>query len=524
MSYAERLNDFDNARASTSQHIEEIRKSLSNPEYEDNPVKAGLETAGSVLGTGEGLLRLKRELGDKGTLRNTAKAIYNKLRNPADLRNELGDNLKGQLNQKLRNFSGRGQSSGSAVSDEGGAPTRAVRKTLSGATEAPDSAGVTPATDPLESGVNSFPQTTNPTAEANTLNRQINSKVRSNLSSDEIGDLNSRLANRPNLDNVNALPEGDTKVASQAEYLKYKNSVANDAISRKASGSQPAESYDVRGNPQSAQSQASSADAADGTASTGSNATRTTVGDAVDPSLPNPVSATDVQGAGARAGQTVSGVAEDSTNASSAVAASTDDGANIVARGQALALRSAQVPASSGQGSVAGLTSASTADSQSGAAHIVSQASSGNAVAHSSAEAPGSQTSMGNAPNGAQSQASAAGESAEQRALSGAGADLNDASRAASNADEVSTAAKTAGNGLKSAMGVEEGLDELAPETGPLAPFLEVGSLLATLGTSIASLFEPSQEKKPQAPKPPPKNLAIGANLKSDATGSVGAF
>ena len=305
--------------------------------------------------------------------------------------------------------------------------------------------------------------------------------------------------------------------------IGFSKSLFYNALQRKASGSQPADSYDVRGNPESAQSQASGADAADGTASAGSNATKTTVGDAVDPSLPNPVSATDVQGAGARAGQTVTGVAEDATNASKAVAATTDDGANIVARGQALALRSAQVP-SMGQGTVAGLTSAPTSDSASGASHIVSQASSGNAVAHSTAEAPASQTSMGNAPSGAQSQADAAGQSAESRALSNAGAEVNDASRAASNADEASNAARGAGSGLKSALGVEEGLDELAPETGPLAPFLEVGSLLATLGTSIASLFEPAQEKKPQPPKPPPQGLAIGANLKQDAKGSVGAF
>jgi len=75
-----------------------------------------------------------------------------------------------------------------------------------------------------------------------------------------------------------------------------------------------------------------------------------------------------------------------------------------------------------------------------------------------------------------------------------------------------------------SALGVEEGIDELAPETGPLAPILEVGGLLATLGTSIASLFEPQQEKKPAPPKPTPQTLSVGANLKADAQGAVGAF
>lgn len=526
MSYLERLNAFDQARSATQEHIENIKKSLSNPEYEENPVKAGLETTGSVLGTAEGLLKLKRELGERGTLRNTAKAIYNKLKSPEGLRDDIGEHVKAQLNEHMKRFQSSNQSSGSQVADQGKAPTRAVKNTQSGATDAPDSATTTPATDPVQSGVDSFPQTANPTAEANDLNRQIGSKVKANLSRDEIGDLNTRLANRPNIDDINRLPEGQIKIDSQKEYLNFKNRVANDAISRKASGQSPADSYDVRGNPQSATSQTASADA-DGGASAGSNASKTTSANAsgtADADLPNPVSSTDVQGAGSGAGNTVRGVAEDATNASKATAATTEDGANIVARGQALALRSAQVPAQSGQGTVAGLTSSSTADTQAGASHIVSQAQSGNAISHSTAQAPGSQTEAGSAPQGASGQASASGQSAEQRALQNAGAEVNDASKGATTADEASTAMKGAGSGLKSALGVEEGLDELAPETGPLAPFLEVGSLLATLGTSIASLFEPSEKKKPEAPKPQPMGLAVGANLKKDAQGAVGAF
>ena len=524
MSYQERLNSFDQARSATQEHIDNIRKSLSNKEYEENPVKAGLETAGNILGTGQGLLQLKREMGDKGTLRNTAKAIYNRLKNPSQLRQDLGDTLKGQVDQRLRN-AGVNRSSGAGVADDGKPAPRSVKQTVDGGSDTPSGGqAAASARDPIDDSVANFPQTGEATKEANQVNRSINQKVRSNLSSDEIGDLNSRLANRPNLDNIDALPEGDVKVASQKEYLNFKNKVANDAVARKQAGQSAADTYDTRGNPQSATSQAASADA-DGGASAGASARSTTVGAGSDPSLPNAASATDVQKAGASAGDKVTGVAEDATNAAkSTAAASTEDGASIVARGQALSLSKGAVPSQSGIGSVQGLTSAPTADSASGASHIVSQAQSGNAIAHQTGEAPGSQTSAGARPAGGDAQASASGQSAEQRALQNAGAEVNDGSKAAATADEASKAVKGAGSGLKTAMGVEEGLDELAPETGPLAPFLEAGSLLATLGTSIASLFEPSQKAKPQAPKPPPQTLAVGANLKKDAQGAVGAF
>jgi hypothetical protein len=522
MSYLERLNSFDQARAATQEHVENIRKSLSNKEFEENPVKAGLETAGSVLGTGEGLLRLKREMGERGTLRNTAKAIYNRLKNPSQLRQDLGDTLKGQVDQRLRN-TGTSQSSGSGVADNGRPAPRSVKNTIDGGSDTP-SGGQAPTSvrDPVDESVANFPQTGEATKEANQINRSINQKVKSNLSSDEIGDLNTRLSNRPNLDNINALSEGDAKVASQKEYLDFKNRVANDAVARKQTGQSAADTYDARGNPQSATSQTASADA-DGGASAGSSARATQVGDGTDTSLPNSASATDVQRAGASAGDKVTGVAEDATNAAkSSVAASTEDGASIVARGQALS--TAAVPSQSGLGSVQGLTSAPTADSASGASHIVSQAQSGNAVAHQTGEAPGSQTTASARPDGGDAQAGNSAESAQQRALQNAGAEVNDASKGASTADEASTAAKGAGSGIQKALGVEEGLDELAPESGVLAPILEAGSLLATLGTSIASLFEPSQKAKPQAPKPPPQTLSVGANLKKDAQGAVGAF
>ena len=224
---------------------------------------------------------------------------------------------------------------------------------------------------------------------------------------------------------------------------------------------------------------------------------------------------------GASAATRVTGVAEDAGDFARNITASTDEGNAIVQAGRALGLSRGAVPTQTGQGTVQGLTTSSTSDTSSGAAHIVSQASSGNAIDHQTRQAPGSQTQAGNAPDGADGQSSNSYANARQRVLDNDGAPINDASHASANADEASTSARS---GLRSALGVEEGIDEMAPETGPLAPILEVGGLLATLGTSIASLFEPKQEEKPAPPPPKAESLSVGANLKSDAQGAVGAF
>ena len=74
------------------------------------------------------------------------------------------------------------------------------------------------------------------------------------------------------------------------------------------------------------------------------------------------------------------------------------------------------------------------------------------------------------------------------------------------------------------ALGVEEGIDEIAPEAGPFGWLLEGFSLLATLGTSIAGALEPGETKKPGAKAPAMTGLSVGANLSQDAKNSVGAF
>jgi hypothetical protein len=515
MAYAQRLKDFNDATAATADHLNNIRNAITNPEFEDNPVRQGLETASGVLGTVEGVTRLRRELGERGTLRNTARAFYNRLGNPETLRESLGNDIRGALNSGLQRFGNSAQSLGSTVADNGRLPTRSEGQVRTGARATPEEQVGEPA-DPVQDRINSFPQTDNSVAEANSINRDINSRVRGALSPDEINDLNTR-TQASRLSQANALPDNDVRVATQKEFLNAKNKITNDAIRRKTAGEAPAESYDVDGNPQSLGSQAATRDAGGGASAGGNTADTVAAPRAQAADLPNASGASDIGSA-----NTVTGVAGDIGDTGRAAAVTAEDGADIVARGRQLGLQRGAVPTQTGEGTVQGLTTASTSDSAAGASHIVSQAQAGNAASHESAQAAGSQVQAGGAPDGAAEQA----DNSAQNALRNAGnQSTGGASRAAEGADEINDASRGASSGIRAALGTEETLDELAPETGPLAPVLEVGSLLATLGTSIASLFEPAQEKKPPPPKPPQEqNLSVGANLKSDATGAVGAF
>ncbi len=73
-SYADRLQSFNQSVSATNDHIANLKNTLSNPEYKENPLKQGLEVASTVLGTGEGLARIRGAMKDGSELRNIAKA------------------------------------------------------------------------------------------------------------------------------------------------------------------------------------------------------------------------------------------------------------------------------------------------------------------------------------------------------------------------------------------------------------------------------------------------------------------
>ena len=122
MSYSDRLSAFNEAVAHTSDHVDAIKKTLTNPELKENPVKMGLNVAGSVLGTGEGILAVKRGLEDKGFLRRGFKAIASRLgRNPAGTTSGTGGGGEGSAANGGESGTRAGASDGAARAD--GAPT-----------------------------------------------------------------------------------------------------------------------------------------------------------------------------------------------------------------------------------------------------------------------------------------------------------------------------------------------------------------------------------------------------------------
>lgn len=247
----------------------------------------------------------------------------------------------------------------------------------------------------------------------------------------------------------------------------------------------------------------------------GSSATKTTAssGDGVGDALPN-------RGLTGRATETdgaTTGTAGDATDITRATQGGVEEGQGVLSQARALAGRVNNALGGSG-----------TADSNAGQANMVSRAQQGNADAHAQAEDPSTQATRTNLDPNAESQASkgggANGGGAEEPGAGGSGAGgSGSGSAGAGVADE---AEQGASSGIKGALGVEEGLDETLGEVPVLGPILEAGSLLATLGTSIAGLFEPSEKKvTPKvAPGSLPKDVAVGANLKQDSSGAVGAY
>jgi len=555
MSYADRLNSFNQAVSTANEHVRNMRDTLSNPELRENPVRFGLDAAGQVLGTGEGLIRLRSSMKSDDVLRNTQSAFFDRLGELKQAHKSLSNSIGSNIRESLQNVSGRGsQSSASAVADN--QPARLVQ---SSSTIAENRSVPPPKTDPsnadlqaedggISQRLQNYPQSViQDVDEANEINRSINRKVSSGLNGDEISELNSKL--KGSLGDFNAisdLPPGGAKTTALKNFLTSKNNIANDVLARKSQNLAPAKGYDTTGTPfgeessvvgtkQGMPQSASNVAQADssGVASAGSNASQTVAQSANQNNIAQSVGSADggdASNLGAGATQrVVANASGDIQDAGQSVSATVDDGANILSRGRALGLVKSLVPGQGG-GNVPGL---STEGTNAGDSTMVSALQHLNASQSQLAQASGSQTAnasqslIGGNAGTRQAQASQSGADADADAsTTGARqASINTASQASQTADEGGA---SAGRGLAQALGTEETLDALAPDTGPLAPILEAGSLLATLGTSIASIFEPETEKS-SAPSPPPVDKAVGgfsvgANLKQDATGSVGAF
>ncbi len=484
MSYSDRLSAFNDAMAHSRDHIDALRKTLTNPELEENPTKKGLEIAGNVLGTGEGLLQVRRGLEEKGFLRRGFKAIASRLgRNPAGTTTGTGGGGEASAADGEESGARAGASDGAARADE--APTDEG----TGGRSAGDSGAAEPAPAEGEGGgaaarpaagegegAAAAPEPT-PAVEA-----PARTVAGTEAAGGGDGQAVARIAPEDNPFSLqNFQPRaGDTTTITRGESAVD----ATDPFSTPRTLQQTRTSY-------------------------GSNPTRNALandGEGVpDSALPN--------SGGGTAGEltTASGVGEDVSDVGRATAAGVEEGQRTLQSAQQLQGRVSDAVGQSG-----------TADSASGQANMVSQAQHGNAAQHAAQQNPNSEA---DADGGAQdpaasSQASRGGAGAE--GAEGEGAGVNPAGSAG-----ASTADEGAGSGIRTALGVEEGLDETLGEVPVIGPLLEGVSLLATLGTSIAGAFTPSETKgKSPAEKGAalPSELAVGANLKQNSGGAVGAY
>jgi trimeric autotransporter adhesin len=520
----------------------------------------GLDMAGSVLGTADGLAGLQEAYNSRSLLRRTNQAFFNKIQgigkaqadttqgigdtiskglsNLRDAQGKMVNNLGDLFSQHLQNAGDAAQSVASSVADTGKAAVNGIQNAVASATS--DENKIAGLKSQMDQGINnrifSYPQASqkaNILQEGNQINQDINAKAKSMLDPEEYKALNSKFPSGGNLkmpQELSEMPFNNEKVMGQKTLLNVKNNMVNDAITRKQMGLPQADAYDTSGNPIINEG-STAVDKASSTAITDTTKGISSVGDGASQTVASALDAIPLphQGLGNIGNMTdlnpILGTAEDiSSDAGRAAASSAADmGNSILARANSLKLMVGNIPTQNNGGIIQGLRTATGIDTNSGSANLLSQAHSLDATAHATAQSATNQVTR--ATDVASDAANTAATNGANAATDAANSAINTATSAASKV--ASAGAQTAddvGTGIKTALGIETTMDELAPETGPLAPILEAGSLLATLGTSIASLFEPSEKKSTPPPQAAPQTLSVGANLKSDATGSVGAF
>ena len=142
MSYADRLNSFNTAISQTQDHIDSIKNTLQNADLKANPVRTGLDMAGQVLGTADGLVRLRAGMEAGAVQRNVAKAIYNRLGDLKAGKEALSSSTGELTNQALNNLGSARQSAGSYLADNGGSLASSVKAVQGGSTIRADATGI----------------------------------------------------------------------------------------------------------------------------------------------------------------------------------------------------------------------------------------------------------------------------------------------------------------------------------------------------------------------------------------------
>ena len=530
-SYADRIGKFNQMINDTADHVAAVQEAATKFDTSD-PVGSALTITGAAAGgvgsIGSTIAGIQHFKDFKTMYKRVATRLgKTKTDNPSGRGGEDQSGGDGNTPPKANSNDASGQSRGNASADNDsqapkpqsdGTGTQNPAQGNSGSNSLDIDGGVADRIDDLKN-------TPFPTEEANSINKAIEAKASAN--GIDKADLNSRLAtsgrSTNELEGLKQFPEGDLKVDAQADYLRFKNNVANDAIGRQTTGQTPASGYDAQGNPTGdlpgpqpqdvVRTQADASAAPDGA---GSGAV------APDPNAAPVVNAAGDATSGADAG---GGLAQGSLN-------------NIIGRGQAALqnLRPANVPAQGG-GSVQGLANANPdasqaanagarlqqglADQTAGARSALAHPNTGGGQPANAGAAQGSGTDGGGQAVGGGGDAPTGGV---QPASTGTiAADAEDGGTIISRASNAASTASKAAGAISDVADVGEGMDLLAGMAGPAAPIVGLIGGLISLGTTIAGLFHKKPEPKKIAP-PPPTQMSIGANLSQNQSAGVGIY
>jgi hypothetical protein len=538
-SYADRIGKFNDMIQDTADHVEAVRDAATKWDNSD-PVGSALTITGAAAGGVGGLAGSVAAIQHFKDFKTMYKNVANRLgkaRTDGVSGRGGGDQGGGDANNRpsANSNDASGQSRGNAGADNDGQAPKPQSDGTGTQNPAQGNAGSGGADvdGGLADRIDNMNTTPFPTQEANSINKAIEAKASAN--GIDKADLNARLAtsgrSTKELQSLKQLPEGNLKADSQQDFLRFKNNVANDAISRQNAGRTPASGYDSNGNPTGdlpgPQPQAAGGDVLRTAANP--NATAAPDGNLGGGSLAPDVNAAPVTNASGDIQSAVSGAQAD-------VQA---QAGSIVARGRAALsnlMGGQQVPGSQGQ-AVQGLRVTQNVDN-SQAANAASRVQQGLADQTQGARSALAHPNTGGGQPAQPNPNAAAGTDGGSNAPAGgagggANPQPNPASTAASSVDDVdagttvaraaNTASKAAG-AISDVADVGDAVDLMAGMAGPAAPIVGLIGGLISLGTTIAGLFHKKPPPKKEAP-PPAQAQSIGANLSStQSMGGAGIY
>ena len=516
-SYADRISKFNGMVADTAQHVNAIRDAATKYDTKD-PVGSALTitgaSAGGVAGIAGSITGMQHFKDFKKMYKTASQRLgKNTSDNPSGAADQGGGD--GVDRAPTNSSQAGGQSRGNAAGDNDGAAARP--QVDANPAQGNAGSGGAEIDGGLNNRIDNLGNNANPTQEANSINQAIESKA--TASGIDKADLNSRLATSGRSSNelrgINRFNEGPLKTDSQAEYLRFKNNVANDAIGRQNAGQPPASGYDTKGNPTGdapgPQAQAS-----------GGDVVRTAADE------PNAVAAPDGNLGGGALGPdvNVAPVQNAAGDISSAATDAQQQVGGLVAQGRAALsnlVGGQQVPGPGGS-VVQGLTTnvdvsqaanagsrlqQGLADQTQGARSALAHPNTGGGQPANANAATQSGTDGSSTAPGGGSEAPAVQPSAASSATSAA----DDADAGTVMARGLNTASKVTST-LSDVNDVGDAVDLMAGFSGPAAPIVGIVGGLISLGTTIAGLIHKKPEAKTKAP-PPSAPSSIGANLSS---------